>query len=76
LGANGAACAQVRINVYFFAFGVKSRAGQFIDTISVIFAFFANIKGLALWFFKTLGIKGAGFFGNYYGNAFKIDGFL
>jgi hypothetical protein len=73
LGANGATGALIRINIDLFALGVKGRTGQLIDAIAVIFAFLANVKGLAPGFFKTLGIKSAGFFGNDYGNAFKIN---
>ena len=47
----------------FFAFQIKSRTSQFIDTIAVIFAFFADMKRLASSLFKTLGIKDARFLG-------------
>ena len=76
LGANRAARAKIRIDMNLFAFDIESRAGKLIDAISVVFAFIADIKGLTPGFFKTLGIKGAGFFGNDNGYTFKTNGFL
>ena len=64
LSANGTTGAQIRIDVNLFTFGIKSRAGQLINAIPVVFTFFADVKRLAPGFSKTLSIQGAGFFRN------------